>query len=368
MEKKSNFIKNAFAVASSALSKALKKAAVLGFSAALLPLFFLNCASFDKDMEKGLDAIGGYDYKNAVKYFTKAVGASKRSDESEQALSYKYRARAYAGIEDYENAIKDYKTAIANGDRESVLEIGKIYTLTGDNEEALQNLNDYINNSAGRNYAKSTAGASDISAFIYRGDVYFNMGDAAKAKSEYDKGIAMYNDLIKNKLNSGDYGNWTIGRNIYADITHTIKSYRAYFNTDARMAQFSVLIMEGSFLLVRYFDNNTVRNWSDAIVLIPPGKHTLDLEKKYQYSDKMTELLREVVYGTRTTPIPIQEEDVQAVEFAHETVGGRVIITALTEFTRDFVPLHIYRLSSALEIIDELTLFYFSDITLEEGL
>jgi len=334
----------------------------LTITTALFPaVLFLSCASYDKYMENGREAFRLSDYPGAVKYFTKAVLAGRGRDKWEQNLSYMSRAKAYMKAADYEKAAEDYRSAAGNGDNEARLELGRLYTETGDYGNALKSFDDY----AGK--AEPVMG---IRALVCKGDVYIRQGETQKARAEYDAALGKYNRLIKNKLGSGNYLiTGVTDRIFYESIKYAVKNYREYFGAEAKLDPFSILVIDGSFLSVKYFDNNTVRNWSDCIVLVPAGKHKLEIEKKYQYTDKMPELLREIAYGSRETPPPLAgEEDVQAVRFTYETAGRRVIVTALTGFNRDFIPLRIYRLSSSLEITDGLTVFSFSDISREEGL
>ena len=132
----------------------------------------VQAQTFDDLIRKGDDYYADKNYKEAINYFTQAIGL-----EPNFAKGYWYRGDANREIKNYEAAVSDYSLAISIEPKNS-----KFYRLRGD---SYYDMKDYIR--AEKDYTKGLdLNPKDATLWLYRGDCYLLLKQKDKACSDYE--------------------------------------------------------------------------------------------------------------------------------------------------------------------------------------
>lgn len=128
------------------------------------------------------------DYPTAIEEYTRQI------ERMPHAFYYSNRGGTYHTIADYEHALEDYQKALTlDPDRVFChMQMGKVYQLTGQYEEAISKFNDTIQ------LLDESETEQKLEALRWQSRSYICMG-------QYDKGIAILVQLLKDYGDEADY-------------------------------------------------------------------------------------------------------------------------------------------------------------------
>ena len=142
-----------------------------------MQILSLKSDNFDNCYFKGLVYEINFDYDNAIKEFTAAIGFDAGCSEC-----YKARARVYEKEEKYDDAIADLRNAIKYNktDSDSYFKLASIYQDKKEYEIAVEYYSDFIN----------IFPENDI-AYYNRGLCYVELSQNDNAKADFEKAILL---------------------------------------------------------------------------------------------------------------------------------------------------------------------------------
>jgi tetratricopeptide (TPR) repeat protein len=142
-----------------------------------MQILSLKSDNFDNCYFKGLVYEINFDYDNAIKEYTAAIGFDAGCSEC-----YKARAKVYEKEEKYDEAIADLRNAIKYNetDSDSYFKLASIYQDKKDYDTAVEYYSDYIN----------IFPENDI-AYYNRGLCYIELSQKDKAAADFEKVILL---------------------------------------------------------------------------------------------------------------------------------------------------------------------------------
>lgn len=144
-------------------------------------------------------------YTKSVENYTKLIKENPQFVEA-----FEGRGTAYVGLKDYDNAAKDFQSAIAisSTNPEAWKELGNVYKLKGDFDKAIDA------------FSKAISLRPDYT------DAYFGRGDTYTAKASYDLAIADYTRIIATTQSAEAYYKRGLAYRAKKDNTNALADFK----------------------------------------------------------------------------------------------------------------------------------------------